>query len=143
MARVDNLIINGTTYELNTGGTNTWRPIQVSGSSAIDDTSTPVNFKGTKYVTISHSNGTITIQGRSRQINVRDNTILGTTNTNPLNFINGTGTVAEYNGSNVYYSIDSNILNRISNVENKISQVEQRILDLENIFLSYLGYFGV
>ncbi len=142
MARVDKLIINGTTYELNTG-TNTWRPIKVNDSSAINDTSTTVNFKGAKYAVLSHSSGTITITGHSRQINVNSNQVLSTTSTAALNFVNGTGTVVGNNGANVYYSVAPNILNRISNVENRISQVEQRILDLENIFLSYLGYFGV
>ena len=142
MARVDKLIINGTTYELNTG-TNTWRPINVNGSSAINDTSTTVNFAGSGYASVSHKNGTITIKGNTRQINVKNNSILSTSNTSALNFVNGNGTTVGYSGNSVYYSIDSNTFNRLANVENRISQVEQRILDLENIFLSYLGYFGI
>ena len=142
MTRVDKLIINGKTYELNTG-TNTWRPIKVNGSSAINDTSTAVNFAGSGYASVSHKNGTITINANTRQINVKNNSILSTSNTSALNFVNGTGTVVGNNGANVYYSVDPNVLNRLSNVESRISQVEQRILDLENIFLSYLGYFGI
>ena len=43
--------------------TNTHRPIQVNGTQILGDNTTPLNLKGSGNVTISNSNGTVTIYG--------------------------------------------------------------------------------
>lgn len=72
----------------NDNNSNTWRPINVNNSSAINDTSTTVNFTGSGTTSVSYSNGTITISSAD--------SFTGYSSSNKLSasYISGLSTVA-------------------------------------------------
>lgn len=57
----DNITINSTTNVISATDTNTHRPIQLGGSQILGDNTDPLNFVAGSNVTITNSNGSLTI----------------------------------------------------------------------------------
>lgn len=57
----DNITINSTTNVISATDTNTHRPIQLEGSQILGDNTDPLNFVAGSNVTITNSNGSLTI----------------------------------------------------------------------------------